>query len=88
MKFFILLPITSAVRYNTSMFGFIDDAGDPGFRIEKGLSKIFIIALVLFQDDLAVDMVAGIIYSSYTEKDSSYLNKLKENNKIEDIWEY
>lgn len=34
------------------MLVFIDDSGDPGFKIEKGSSSVFVIALVIFDDDL------------------------------------
>ncbi len=34
------------------------------------------------------DMVAGSIYSFYTDKDKAYLDKFKSSKKIEDIWEF
>src|SRR3989338_1319644 len=34
------------------MLVFIDDSGDPGFKIDKGSSEYFIIACVVFHDDL------------------------------------
>lgn len=34
------------------MLIFLDDSGDPGFQLDKGSSKIFVIALVIFDDDL------------------------------------
>lgn len=34
------------------MLVFIDDAGDPGFKLEKGSSKHFVIACVIFDDNL------------------------------------
>lgn len=37
------------------MLVFIDDSGDPGFRVAKGSSKVFVIALVVFNDDLEAE---------------------------------
>lgn len=34
------------------MLVFIDDSGDPGFKLDKGSSSHFIIACVIFDDDL------------------------------------
>jgi hypothetical protein len=34
---------------------FIDESGDPGFRIEEGSSRFFIVALIIFEDDSEVD---------------------------------
>lgn len=36
------------------MLVFIDDSGDAGFKLEKGSSKFFVIACVIFEDDLEV----------------------------------
>jgi len=33
-------------------------------------------------------MTAGSIFASYTSKDKSYLNKLKEAGKVDNIWEF
>lgn len=40
------------------MLVFIDDSGDPGFKIEKGSSAVFVIALVIFDDDLEAEKTA------------------------------
>jgi hypothetical protein len=32
------------------MLVFIDESGDPGFRLEKGSSPVFVAALVAFRD--------------------------------------
>lgn len=37
---------------------FIDDSGDPGFKIKKGSSPIFVIALVIFDDVLVAEEVS------------------------------
>ncbi len=34
------------------MLVFIDDSGDPGFKLDKGSSKHFVIACVIFDDNL------------------------------------
>ena len=34
------------------MLIFIDDSGDPGFKVEKGSSEVFVIALIIFGDFL------------------------------------
>lgn len=40
------------------MLIYLDDSGDPGFKIEKGSSKVFVIALVIFDDDLDAEETA------------------------------
>src|SRR3989338_11508975 len=40
------------------MLIFIDDSGDPGFKVEKGSSSVFVIALVIFDDPLIAEEVA------------------------------
>lgn len=40
------------------MLVFIDDSGDAGFNLEKGSSRIFVIALVIFDDELVAEEVA------------------------------
>jgi hypothetical protein len=43
------------------MLVFIDDSGDPGFKLDKGSSKFFVIALVLFVDELEAEKTAVAI---------------------------
>ena len=43
------------------MLIFIDDSGDPGFKIEKGSSKVFVIACVIFDDELEAEKTAVAI---------------------------
>jgi hypothetical protein len=38
-----------------SQLVFIDDAGDPGFKTESGSSKYFVIACVIFDDNLIAE---------------------------------
>ena len=40
------------------MLVFIDDSGDPGFKINKGSTRFFVIALVIFNDDLEAEKAA------------------------------
>ena len=40
------------------MLIFIDDSGDPGFKIEKGSSPVFVIACVIFDDELEAERTA------------------------------
>jgi len=41
-----------------AMIIFIDESGDSGFKIKKGSSKIFAIALVIFDDELEAEATA------------------------------
>ena len=43
------------------MIVFIDDSGDPGFKIEKGSSTHFVIAMVCFDDELEAEKTAVAI---------------------------
>lgn len=43
------------------MLVFIDDSGDPGFKLEKGSSKVFIIAMVIFKDNLEAEKTSVAI---------------------------
>ena len=43
------------------MFVFIDDSGDPGFKINKGSSRYFVIALVIFSDPLEIEKTSVAI---------------------------
>jgi len=44
--------------YNVLMIIFIDDSGDPGFKITKGSSKTFVICCVIFDDELEAEKTA------------------------------
>lgn len=39
------------------MLVFIDDSGDPGFKFDKGSTAFFVIACIIFSDDLEVERV-------------------------------
>lgn len=43
------------------MLVFIDDSGDPGFKLEKGSSHFFVISAVLFDDNLEAEKTAVAI---------------------------
>jgi len=43
------------------MLVFIDDSGDPGFKIEKGSTPVFVIACVIFDDELEAEKTAVAI---------------------------
>jgi len=40
------------------MLIFIDDSGDPGFKLDKGSTSHFIIAMVIFNDELEAEKTA------------------------------
>jgi len=40
------------------MLIFVDDSGDPGFKIDKGSSKTFVICCVIFDDELEAEKTA------------------------------
>lgn len=43
------------------MLVFIDDSGDPGFKLGKGSSRFFVISLVIFDDPLEAEKAAVAI---------------------------
>jgi hypothetical protein len=43
------------------MLVFLDDSGDPGFKVDKGSTPCFVIALVISDDDLEAEECAGAI---------------------------
>lgn len=58
------------------MLIFVDDSGDPGFRIEKGSSTHFVIATVIFDDNLEA------------EKTSLAIKELRRKLKVSDFFEF
>ena len=58
------------------MIVFIDDSGDPGFKTKKGSSPIFVIALVIFDDNLEA------------EKTSLAIKELRRKLKVSDRYEF
>lgn len=55
---------------------FIDDSGDPGFRLKQGSSQVFVIALVIFNDYLEA------------EKASLAIKELRRKLKVSDYYEF
>lgn len=45
-------------QYALFMLVFIDDSGDPGFKLERGSSRFFVIACVIFDDNLDAEEAA------------------------------
>lgn len=43
------------------MLVFIDDSGDPGFKLDRGSSPIFVISCVIFNDELEAEKTAVAI---------------------------
>ncbi len=43
------------------MLIFIDDSGDPGFKLDKGSTSHFVIAMVIFDDELEAEKTAVAI---------------------------
>lgn len=58
------------------MLVFIDDSGDPGFKLDKGSSPVFVIALVVFDDDLEA------------EKTSLAIKEARRKLKVSDFYEF
>src|SRR3989344_2242896 len=57
------------------MLVFIDDSGDPGFKIDKGSTPVFVIACVIFDDELEAEKTAVTI--------KEFRRKLKFSDKYE-----
>jgi len=58
------------------MLVFIDDSGDPGFKLQKGSSPVFVISLVIFDDNLDA------------EKASLAIKELRRKLKVSDRYEF
>ncbi|EKE15184.1 MAG: hypothetical protein ACD_12C00116G0004 [uncultured bacterium] len=61
------------------MLVFIDDSGDPGFKLEKGSSKVFVIAMVIFKDNLEAERVSLAIKDLRRKLKMSDLSEFKFN---------
>ncbi len=57
------------------MLVFIDDSGDPGFKVERGSSPVFVITCVIFDDELEAEKTAVAI--------KELRRKLKKSDKFE-----
>lgn len=58
------------------MLVFIDDSGDPGFKLDKGSSRVFVISLVIFDDYLEA------------ERASLKIKELRRKLKVSDFYEF
>lgn len=58
------------------MLVFIDESGDPGFKVEKGSSPVFVLAMVIFRSgDAAADAQAAI-------------QRLQRSNRVSPEWKF
>lgn len=77
---FSYIFLLEGIKYNYHMtkkqLVFIDESGDPGFRVQKGSSSVFVIALVIFDDDLEA------------EKTSLSIKELRRKLKVSDVYEF
>lgn len=53
--------VGAKIAHTTKQLVFIDDSGDPGFKLDKGSSSHFVIATVIFDDPLDAEETALII---------------------------
>jgi len=56
---YICITVSSVIL--KSMLVFIDDSGDPGFKLDQGSSPFFIISCVIFTDELEAEKAAVAI---------------------------
>ncbi len=55
------LSFSSPLRYNIENMSkyqqliFIDDSGDPGFKLKRGSSQLFVIACVIFDNPISAE---------------------------------
>lgn len=67
------------------MLVFIDESGDAGFKIEKGSSPVFIVALIIFDDELVAEEVALNIKKLRRELNKSDGFEFKFNKMTKDL---
>lgn len=67
------------------MLIFIDESGDAGFKFEKGSSRYFVVALIIFDDDLDAEETALAIkkYRKSLNKSNQFEFKFNKANKKE-----
>jgi hypothetical protein len=65
------------------MIIFIDESGDAGFKVQKGSTPVFIIAMIIFDDELDAEETALRIkkYRRSIGKKSNYEFKFSKSNK-------
>lgn len=64
------------------MLVFIDESGDPGFKLSKGASAFFVVALVIFEDQLDAEETALKIkrHMQFLRKSSRFEFKFNKSN--------
>lgn len=67
------------------MIVFIDDSGDAGFSIQKGSSRFFVIAAVIFDDELEAEKTAVTIKELRRELKLADYREFKFNKYLKDI---
>jgi hypothetical protein len=70
----------------TKTLVFIDDSGDPGFKLGKGSSDFFIISAVIFDDTLEAEKTALAIKTlrrelGFSDKVEFKFNKSNKNDR-------
>ena len=55
---------------------FIDESGDPGFKLDRGSSDVFVLAMVLFAD------------ASYAQATSELIVEAQRRNRIKLEWKF
>jgi hypothetical protein len=65
------------------MLVFIDDSGDPGFKVDKGSTLVFVIACVIFDDELEAEKTAVSIkeFRRKLKKSDSFEFKFNKSNR-------
>jgi len=64
---------------------FVDDSGDPGFKIEKGASQNFVVVLVVFNDTLEAEKTAVAIKEFKRKKKIPDNTEIKFNKSSKEI---
>src|SRR6056297_1396380 len=67
------------------MLVFIDDSGDPGFKIDKGSTAIFVISAVIFDDNLEAEKTAVAIKEARRKLGFSDSMEFKFNKSRKDV---
>jgi hypothetical protein len=67
------------------MLAIIDDAGDPGFKFERGSSQFFVIACIVFDDLAEAEAVASALRCFKAKRNWSTTYELKFNTLRKDI---
>ena len=74
----------AAVPYVRAMLVFVDESGDPGFKIEKGSSPVFVLSMAIFDDAACADSASQTIEALRRDlrvKPEWKFNKASDDNK-------